>query len=243
VEADGRAQCLVPGCTKRFKGLDFLGKHIRSKHTEALAVKLLRASEARTKARFDAEDLAQRPLPLVEMLSSNSAGGSRGSSVVRLTVAEVVADAKRRSPGFTEANVASKGGQQYNYNYSSNDANGRYGGGARRFPHYPQPGHGNMGGPPGYFSLGVGRLGGGPLAASLAPPPPPPVPFSGPFASAAPAPLPPPGGRHAGAGGSSSSYLDVDEPKVGNGRCNVHANHIVCMHFDECTCVCTFLHG
>ena len=67
IEVDGRARCTAPGCAKIFKGAEFLIKHIRSKHLFLAAARLLSASEPVIRAKFDAEDILERPLPLIEI--------------------------------------------------------------------------------------------------------------------------------------------------------------------------------
>ena len=62
-EGDGKARCAVEWCIKLFKTTDYLRKHLRAKHIDLAAGRLMKAAEPFMKARFEAEDLLHRPLP------------------------------------------------------------------------------------------------------------------------------------------------------------------------------------
>lgn len=67
VEKDGRARCLYKVCNKLFKSMDFLVKHLKSKHEYFGYMNLVAEAEPYMRARYDAEDINMRPLPLVEV--------------------------------------------------------------------------------------------------------------------------------------------------------------------------------
>ena len=67
VEKDGRARCLYKVCNKLFKSMDFLVKHLKSKHEYFGYPRLVAEAEPYMRARYDAEDINRRPLPLVEV--------------------------------------------------------------------------------------------------------------------------------------------------------------------------------
>lgn len=67
IEAEGKARCCYPECNKLFKGLEFLKKHIRGKHSEVFGLDALLADAVPfMKARFEAQEPGMRPLPPVE---------------------------------------------------------------------------------------------------------------------------------------------------------------------------------
>ena len=67
VEKDGRARCLYKLCNKLFKSMEFLTKHLKSKHEYFGYAKLVSEAEPYMRAKYDAEDINWRPLPLVEV--------------------------------------------------------------------------------------------------------------------------------------------------------------------------------
>lgn len=81
IQPDGKARCGLAGCTKLFKGKDFLQKHIRNKHPEVTIERLVRVAEKYMLSRFNGEDLVSRPLPPVEV---ESGGGIEMKSVREL---------------------------------------------------------------------------------------------------------------------------------------------------------------
>jgi hypothetical protein len=78
IQPDGKARCGLAGCSKLFKGKDFLQKHIRNKHPEVTIDRLVRVAEKYMQGRFNAEDLVSRPLPPVEL---ETTGGVETKSV------------------------------------------------------------------------------------------------------------------------------------------------------------------
>jgi hypothetical protein len=66
-EKEGKVRCWFANCNKLFKGIDFLRKHVKSKHTSFAWDRLLHDAEPFMRARFVAEDVRARPLPPMEM--------------------------------------------------------------------------------------------------------------------------------------------------------------------------------
>lgn len=66
-----KARCCYVNCKKLFKNLDFLTKHLRSKHEAFAKEGLVRISQPYMKSRYDAEPLANKPLPPVRMETKN----------------------------------------------------------------------------------------------------------------------------------------------------------------------------
>lgn len=67
LEKEGKCRCCYVTCSKLFKGVDFLTKHMHLKHPEFSADVLLKDAEPFMKKRFDAEPMGARPLPPVEV--------------------------------------------------------------------------------------------------------------------------------------------------------------------------------
>lgn len=67
LEKEGKCRCCYLTCSKLFKGVDFLTKHMHLKHPEFSAEVLLKDAEPFMKKRFDAEPMGARPLPPVEV--------------------------------------------------------------------------------------------------------------------------------------------------------------------------------
>lgn len=64
-EPEGKARCAIEWCAKLFKGPDFLKKHLRSKHLELISNRLQKVTIPYMLLRYDAEELLNRPLPLL----------------------------------------------------------------------------------------------------------------------------------------------------------------------------------
>jgi len=62
-EGEGKARCAVEWCNKLFKSSEFVRKHIRTKHTDLAAGRLMKAAEPFMKTRYESEELLYRPLP------------------------------------------------------------------------------------------------------------------------------------------------------------------------------------
>ena len=67
VEKEGKCRCCYPFCNKLFKGADFLRKHMQTKHANFGSAELAADAEPFMRRRFEAEELAARPLPPVEV--------------------------------------------------------------------------------------------------------------------------------------------------------------------------------
>lgn len=67
LEKEGKCRCCYASCSKLFKGLDFLTKHMHLKHEDFSHEELLRAAEPYLRRRFEAEPIKSRPLPPVEV--------------------------------------------------------------------------------------------------------------------------------------------------------------------------------
>lgn len=66
-EGEGKGRCGFKWCNKLFKGTEYLTKHIRTRHVVDFSAELLAISAPFMKARYEAEDLALRPLPPIEV--------------------------------------------------------------------------------------------------------------------------------------------------------------------------------
>lgn len=67
IENEGKARCCFPACNKLFRGLDFLKKHMRSKHELFALNELTADAEPYMKARYDEQIITARPLPPIEV--------------------------------------------------------------------------------------------------------------------------------------------------------------------------------
>ena len=65
-EKEDKVRCWYPWCSKLFKNAEFLKKHFTSKHDTFAARLYLIEAEPFMRTRYEAEDIAHRPLPPVE---------------------------------------------------------------------------------------------------------------------------------------------------------------------------------
>ena len=65
-EKEDKVRCWYPWCSKLFKNVEFLKKHFISKHDTFAARLYLVEAEPFMRTRYEAEDIAHRPLPPVE---------------------------------------------------------------------------------------------------------------------------------------------------------------------------------
>mmetsp|Transcript_22792 Transcript_22792/g.33284 ORF Transcript_22792/g.33284 Transcript_22792/m.33284 type:complete len:1021 (-) Transcript_22792:386-3448(-) len=143
MQPDGKARCGLVWCNKLFKSKEFLSKHIKNKHPDVALERLVRVAEQYMSARFNAEDLVNRPLPPIDV--ETSAGLELHS------VKDVYEDAQSRLVGA--------GGpvQHIVHVLPSVPGGGAISMGA---PHMPLPG-GQVPPPPQYHQMGGGRRSGG----------------------------------------------------------------------------------
>lgn len=66
-ENEGKCRCSYVLCNKLFRGIEFLSKHIKLKHTDFAAEELAVDAEPFMRLRYDAEDISARHLPFVEV--------------------------------------------------------------------------------------------------------------------------------------------------------------------------------
>lgn len=71
LEKDNKARCCYGFCKKLFKDLDFLVRHLKSKHDDFARERLVALAEPFMQSRFEKEELGFRPLPPVEVEGSN----------------------------------------------------------------------------------------------------------------------------------------------------------------------------
>lgn len=64
---DDKVRCWFPYCNKLFKNSDFLKKHVTLKHDFFASEVMLRNAEPYMRSRYEAEDIANRPLPPIEV--------------------------------------------------------------------------------------------------------------------------------------------------------------------------------
>jgi hypothetical protein len=82
-EIDGKCRCCYEYCRKLFKSSEFLLKHLSSKHADFGLEELLLDAKPFLRKRFEAEDIASRPLPPVEV-EAGEHGGTELKSVAEL---------------------------------------------------------------------------------------------------------------------------------------------------------------
>ena len=83
IDEDGKAHCCYSACGKKFRGVDFLKKHIKGKHELFAADGLLRDAEPCLRARFEKLDIVDRPLPLVDVEENGLTRTKAVSDVMR----------------------------------------------------------------------------------------------------------------------------------------------------------------
>lgn len=101
IESEGKARCCYPACNKLFKGIDFLKKHIKTKHEIFAADGMMRDAEPFIRSRYEALEPGMRPLPPVDvevhgtieqkgvselwqgLFNKRIAGGGGGAVIVR----------------------------------------------------------------------------------------------------------------------------------------------------------------
>lgn len=64
-EKEGKCRCCYRYCNKLFKGIDFLRKHLKSKHPDFAEDDFVAISAPFMRTRFEADDISARPLPPV----------------------------------------------------------------------------------------------------------------------------------------------------------------------------------
>ena len=67
IEPEGKARCCFPACNKLFRGVEFLKKHMRTKHDLFALNELTADAEPYMKARYDEQMITARPLPPIEI--------------------------------------------------------------------------------------------------------------------------------------------------------------------------------
>ena len=65
-EAEGKARCCFKYCSKLFRGVDFLRKHLQTKHETFAYDLLLKDADPFMRSRYESEDIQARPLPPIE---------------------------------------------------------------------------------------------------------------------------------------------------------------------------------
>lgn len=64
-EKEGKCRCCYRYCNKLFKGIEFLRKHLKSKHPDFAEDDFVAISAPFMRTRFEADDISARPLPPV----------------------------------------------------------------------------------------------------------------------------------------------------------------------------------
>jgi len=67
LEESEKVRCAVPGCSKLFKGKEFLKKHLQNKHPELALERMVRVAESFMRDRFESLPFKFRTLPPLEM--------------------------------------------------------------------------------------------------------------------------------------------------------------------------------
>lgn len=138
VEPDGRCRCCYEYCHKLFKSMDYLSKHLRTKHSDFALDVLLHIAIPYMRKRYEAEDLTHRPLPPVEM-EAGFAGRIELRSVTELLDRVAKGNSAVMVPP-PPLSVPSGGG---GYNKPDNGGSYRRGGNDREPPRRLSGGNGN----------------------------------------------------------------------------------------------------
>jgi hypothetical protein len=103
-----KARCCYVGCKKLFKNLDFLSKHLRTKHESFDHEEMVRIAEPYMKSKYNAEDLTSKPLPPIRKDSEDG--------IILKSVREVLEGLQsNRSGSYQNRFFSHRGGGGQNY--------------------------------------------------------------------------------------------------------------------------------